>query len=206
MPSKHRLCLTRSQLTWPSPPDLLRVDGRTANLLHARLNLPGPTWRCSCVRPWSCGGVTSSRAHSAKVARTTLECAQSSPHQHAQRPCSILAAHQRSHPQLSPQPLHHHTCAQALKHGCANRDLRGLRHGGSSTSWDCDPSQRFSLDVASWNAVRRGAWLRSLRRRYSRGHDMKAANQRAVPGIQSGYQRGASLVSCSLSQPLRCAG
>jgi hypothetical protein len=74
MPSKHRVYLTKSQQTWPSPPDLLQAGRRTANLLHAaRWNLPGPAWRCSCVRPWSSSGVTSSRAHSAKVARTTLE-------------------------------------------------------------------------------------------------------------------------------------
>lgn len=99
--------------------------------------------------------MTSSRAHSAKVARTTLECV-SSPTAlpHTDRASTLS-------PQLSPQPLHHHTCVQALKHGCAVRGLRSLRHGGSLTSWNCDPSQQFSLDVASWNAVCRGAWLRA---------------------------------------------
>lgn len=33
------------------------------------------------------------------------------------------------HPQLSPQPLHHARCTQALKHGCASRSQTGLRHG-----------------------------------------------------------------------------
>lgn len=55
----------------------------------------------------------------------------------------ILAARQRLWSQLAPQSLHHNHCAQALKHGCANRDRAASDTATattSSTAWDCDPS------------------------------------------------------------------
>lgn len=124
-PSKHRLCLTRTQ---SSPTDLLRATGARQILctLHAECSRPNLALllrRCAygqrdLISPSFCA-----------VSGTTLECAiVSSPTQQTTALLHPYRSSTLSSPALTPT-VPPYSCVQALKHGCANRDLAGLRHG-----------------------------------------------------------------------------